>query len=59
VTIAAQAAQAKSDLTRLKQLAQEDPRFARVITPNAMRRAFRNFDEFEGFKERLAAARMK
>jgi hypothetical protein len=50
-----QAAQAKSDLSGLRRLAQENPKFARVITPNALRRAFRNFDEFERFKERLSA----
>jgi hypothetical protein len=54
-----QAAKAKSDLTRLRQLAQENPKFARVITPSALRRAFRSFDEFERFKKRLAAVSLE
>jgi hypothetical protein len=53
-----QSAKAKSDLTRLRQLAQENAKFAQVITPTALRRSFRNFDEFERFKDRLAAARL-
>jgi hypothetical protein len=54
-----QSAQAKRDLGRLRQLAEGNLKFARVITPKAMRRAFRSFDEFEQFKERLAAVRME
>ena len=57
--LAEQSAQAKSDLAKLRRLAEENPKFATVITPKALRRAFWSFDEFERFKERLATARME
>jgi len=57
-TLKEQSAVARSELAKLRLLA-EDPKFARVITPKALRRAFWSFDEFERFKKRIAAARMK
>jgi hypothetical protein len=54
--LAAQSAQARSDLVKLKRLAEENPKLARVIKPKGLRRAFSSFDEFERFTSRLAAA---
>ncbi len=56
--LAEQSAQAKSDLAKLRRLAEENPKFAKVITPRALRRAFRSPNEFQRFTERLAAARL-
>jgi hypothetical protein len=50
-----QSAQARSDLAKLRRLAEENPKFARVITRTGLRRAFRTPDEFKRFKRRLAA----
>jgi hypothetical protein len=51
-----QSAQARSDLVKLKQLAEVNSKLARVITPKGLRRAFSSFDEFERFRSSVAAA---
>jgi hypothetical protein len=57
--LAQKAATAKRDNLRLKEIANNDPRMAGLLTPKALRRAFSNLDEFERFRRRLIAARMR
>ncbi len=57
--LSVQSAQARSDLAKLRRLADESPEFARVITAKALGRAFWSVDEFEQFKERLATVRLE
>jgi hypothetical protein len=52
---AQKAATAKRDSLKLKEIAEGDPRFAGLLTPNALRRAFSNSNEFERFLRRVAA----
>jgi hypothetical protein len=57
--LAKQAEQAKSDFAALRRLADGNPKLATLITPKAVRRAFRSQDEFQRFTARVAAASMK
>jgi hypothetical protein len=57
--LAQEAANAKRDNLRLKEIAENDPRLAELLTPKALRRAFSNLDEFERFRRRLIAARTR
>jgi hypothetical protein len=54
-----QAAAAKRDLLRLREIGGTDPRLALLITPQAMRRAFSDPNEFERFRRQLIAARTR
>jgi hypothetical protein len=56
---AQKAATAKRDSLRLKEIAENDPRFAGLLTPRALRRAFSNLDELKRFRRQLFAARMR
>jgi hypothetical protein len=57
--LAQTAAIAKRDNLRLKEIAENDPRLAGLLTPKALRRAFSDLNEFERFRRRLIAARMR
>jgi hypothetical protein len=56
---AREAAAAKRDLLMLRKIGETDPRLALLITPQALRRAFSDPNEFEAFQRELIAARMR
>jgi hypothetical protein len=58
-TLAQKAATAKRDNLRLREIAENDPRLAALITPKALRRAFSNSNEFETFRRKIIAVRMR
>ncbi len=53
------AAAAKRDNLRHKEIAENDPRLAGLLTPKALRRAFSTSAEFERFRRQMIAARMR
>jgi len=55
--LARQAAAAKQDIVRLRQIGETDPQLAPLITPKALRDAFSSTKEFEKFQRRVIAAR--
>jgi hypothetical protein len=55
---ARKAAAAKRDFLRLKEIGATDSRLAHLITPQALRHAFSDSDEFEKFLKKIIAARM-
>ena len=56
--LARQAATAKRDIARLRQIGQTDPRLAPLMRPKALRVAFSSAEGFEKFQRQLMAARM-
>jgi hypothetical protein len=54
--LAQEAADAKRDSLRLKEIAENDPRLGKLLTPKALRRAFSDSNEFKRFRRRLIAA---
>jgi hypothetical protein len=57
--LALQAAAAKRDMLRLREIAKVDPRLASLITPQSLRLGFSNTNEFQRFQRRMMAARMR
>ncbi|MFZ0600856.1 MAG: hypothetical protein WAN05_05710 [Roseiarcus sp.] len=57
--LARKAAAAKRDALRLREIGETDPRFASLITPEALRRSFSSTNEFGAFQRQLIAARMR
>ena len=57
--LARKAAAAKRDALRLREIGETDPRFASLITPEALRRSFSSTSEFGAFQRQLIAARMR
>jgi hypothetical protein len=52
------AAAAKRDALRPREIGETEPRFASLITPEALRRSFFSTNEFEAFQRQLIAARI-
>jgi hypothetical protein len=57
--LARQAAAAKQDLIRLRQIGETDPRLVPLVTPKALRDAFSGTKEFERFQRQIIAARAR
>jgi hypothetical protein len=57
--LARQAAAAKRDILRLREIGETDPQVAPLITPKALRRSFSSTNEFEKFQQQMIAARAR
>jgi hypothetical protein len=57
--LAQEAAAAKRDILRLREIGETEPRLAPLITPQALRRAFSDSNEFKKFRQRIIAARTR